>query len=121
MIWKKVRKIGKLDLEEQLELVSDYNDALMERIVSFLLIIMYRISTKIFFKHVNQNLTLDEAAGLKKQAETVMVEMMAKTNNLNGSWNRHSVSLCFINIHSLVNIWFLFSELTVHTCQTSIS
>lgn len=64
------RKIGKLDLEEQLELVSDYNDALMERI----------------------NLTLDEAAGLKKQAETVMVEMMAKTNNLNGSWNRHSNS-----------------------------
>lgn len=27
-------KIGKLDLEEQLELVSDSNDVLMERIVS---------------------------------------------------------------------------------------
>ena len=38
-----------------------------------------------------QNLSLDEAAGLKKQAETVVVEMMAKTANINGSWNRHSV------------------------------
>jgi hypothetical protein len=38
-----------------------------------------------------QNLSLDEAAGLKKQAETVVVEMMAKTTNINGSWNRHSV------------------------------
>ncbi|XP_057373102.1 exosome component 10-like [Daphnia carinata] len=63
-------KVGKLDLEEQMELVSDSNDVLMERI----------------------NLSLDEAAGLKKQAETVVVEMMAKTSNINGSWNRHSVS-----------------------------
>ena len=36
-------------------------------------------------------MSLDEAAGLKKQAETVVVEMMAKTSNINGSWNRHSV------------------------------
>lgn len=63
-------KVGKLDLEEQMELVSDSNDVLMERI----------------------NLSLDEAAGLKKQAETVVVEMMAKTSNINGSWNRHSMS-----------------------------
>jgi len=42
-----------------------------------------------------QNLSLDEAAGLKKQAETVVVEMMAKTSNINGSWNRHSVVCSF--------------------------
>lgn len=42
-----------------------------------------------------QNLSLDEAAGLKKQAETVVVEMMAKTTNINGSWNRHSVVSSF--------------------------
>ena len=28
-------KVGKLDLEEQMELVSDNNDVLMERIVGF--------------------------------------------------------------------------------------
>jgi hypothetical protein len=38
-----------------------------------------------------QNLSLDEAAGYKKQAETVVVEMMAKTASINGSWNQHSV------------------------------
>jgi len=65
-------RVGKLDFEEQLEFVSDRNAILMERI----------------------SLTLDEASGLKKQmkAETVMVEMMAKTNSLNGSWNRHSAN-----------------------------
>ena len=52
-----------------------------------------------------QNLSLDEAAGLKKQAETVVVEMMAKTANINGSWNRHSVVIIEflkINLKGLV-------------------
>lgn len=38
-----------------------------------------------------KGMSLDEAAGLKKQAETVVVEMVAKTSQINGSWNRHSV------------------------------
>jgi len=55
---------------------------------------------------------LDEAAGLKKQAETVMVEMMAKTNSLNGSWNRHSaVSHYFVEHLSLFNTEFFFPRI----------
>ena len=39
------------------------------------------------------------------KAETVMVEMMAKTNSLNGSWNRHSaVSSFYVNHYSLFNL-----------------
>ena len=83
-------RVGKLDLEEQLELVSDCNDVLMERIVSRCFFFKFKLTTFNFLYDRNQSLTLDEAAGLKKQAETVVVEMMAKTNNLNGSWNRHS-------------------------------
>ena len=87
-------KVGKLDLEEQMELVSDNNDVLMERIVGF--------TKKNYSKLVKntflfQNLSLDEAAGYKKQAETVVVEMMAKTASINGSWNQHSVVWSFNN------------------------
>ena len=65
---------------------------------------------------------MDEAAGLKKQAETVMVEMMAKTNSLNGSWNRHSaVSHYFVEHLSLFNTEFFFPEFTIHTHQTAVS
>lgn len=61
------KNIGRLDIEEQVEMVSDSNDALMERI----------------------NNALDEATGIKKQVETVVVEVMTKSGvALNGSWNQ---------------------------------
>jgi hypothetical protein len=80
-------KVGKLDLEEQMELVSDNNDVLMERISQK----NYSNLTLVKNTFLFQNLSLDEAAGYKKQAETVVVEMMAKTASINGSWNQHSV------------------------------